>query len=224
MMETSCNPKGGAISLIHVGGRIGKAKFVGYGLLVWCLGLWIPSMPFGASPSGARSGPVKISLQETNASLDRLLGHLAEILHADIHVVENIDTVRVKADFRNKSPLEILSSLLRGYSYAVVYHQNDQNLATSGLLGFNAAADATRSGGETETFEENKEAADTPEPDAGQALQARIHELEAQIESGYADRWYEHWSNIKDEKYLRHPREELEDLQGRVEELEKEVN
>jgi hypothetical protein len=51
------------------------------------------------------------------------------------------------------------------------------------------------------------------------SLESQIENIQEQIESGEADRWYEKWSNIKGEKYITHPQENLARLEEKLEEL-----
>lgn len=49
-----------------------------------------------------------------------------------------------------------------------------------------------------------------------QHLQQMIDTLEEQIDSGYAQQWYEKWSQIKDPKYITHPEDRLAELYARL--------
>jgi len=93
-------------------------------------------------------------------------------------------------------------------------------IKNSPASGSEAAAPGFISGEDSEiasgiSADPSSEEKDSPANDAGDIssrerfLISQIYILEGQIDSGYAERWYEHWSQVKDPKYIQTHEEKL---------------
>jgi hypothetical protein len=64
----------------------------------------------------------------------------------------------------------------------------------------------------------NEDVSDADDSTVGR-LESQIQMIEQQIESGYADKWYDHWVEIRGEKYVEHPEVRLERLENKLAQL-----
>ena len=141
-------------------------------------------------------------------SIDQALERLCQEINASVLVVGTLPAQQVTLDLANRSAEENLRSILKGYSYVVIYNdpQRSYDSLVEGPSG-DAVPPDSHSGPLVPA------PSDMAEPvTARERLVARIEQLEAQIESGEADRFYDHWSQHRDSKYIYSHDRELERL------------
>jgi hypothetical protein len=142
-------------------------------------------------------------------SIAEALELLCREMNAHVLVVGTLPAQPVTLDLARRSAEENLRSILKGHSYAVVY--NDPRGA------YAAFAESASGGAVPPGFDANPQmppADEMAEPvTARKRLVARIEQLEAQIQSGEADRFHAHWSQHRDPKYIYSHDAELERLQ-----------
>jgi hypothetical protein len=64
-----------------------------------------------------------VVLNTTNTPLSTILDNFSELLQADIYIIGGDDQVRITHYQRDTDPLHLLASVLKAYSYAVVYRE-----------------------------------------------------------------------------------------------------
>jgi len=181
-------------------------------LLLVLLVVVLPAAPVRAAAQGAApAGQARITL-----SVNQALERLCREMNARVLVLGTLPAKPVTLDLAQRSAEENLRSILKGYSYAVVY--NDPRGAYASFAE-DASGDAAPPG-----FHPGPQVT----PVAGMAaplsarerLEARIETLEEQIQSGEADRFRDHWSKHRDPKYIYDHHAELQRLQRDLAALE----
>jgi hypothetical protein len=157
-----------------------------------CVGASVENKDRSASISMDPEDPIPIG-----QAIDRL----AVELNAHIVLFSVLEDKRVILNLGTRSPVDTLKSILKGYSYAVIF--NDPSHAYSDMSNeLSAAVPPTTSEGPGLSM------ADL----AQERLTKRIRQLEGQIDSGEADRFFERWSQYKDPKYIYNHRADLKRL------------
>jgi hypothetical protein len=185
-------------------------------VLIWLAGSPEPvayAEPVVTSENG------RITVQAEPMMLSILLKQLVQAAQVELLIVEPIaeDTL-VRADF-NRMPLEqILDSLLKRNSYAIVYNSGQSEVyfsdaAVVGQVAPDAAID------ESGQFDPLGESASFLRADAEQQLLQKIRTLEERIRSGISDREYERWASVRDPKYVVHDRDLLAEYHEKLNSL-----
>jgi hypothetical protein len=145
-------------------------------------------------------------------SVGQALEQLAGKLGAHIIIVEKLNERRVAIDLANRSAMEHLKSILRNCSYAVVFNAPPQVTCM-----IDQPSESAGSGGPSREGDRSSASADeSPAADQRSQLENRIARIEEQISSGEAARFYDHWSQIKDPKYIYNHLDELERMKEKL--------
>lgn len=220
-----------------------------------------------------KNGMLSIDVRE--APLKKILVDISEKAGVEIYVFSETGGA-VTARFTEKTLQAGLSSILKGYNFAVIFsekgdscgvrwikpfnvkngktsgsrHNGAPNNGALGRKGVNTSDDvASTDDKEDESITEDgslsddesttdnegaeEEVADNSDDETSDMpswyyegisteeakLQYRIDVLEEQIESGYADKQYDNWSEIKGEDYIAHASYYLEKYEEQLEEL-----
>lgn len=170
------------------------------------------SRAIGASAVGG-GAPVQAPFEPSRPiPIGQAVDRLAKALNAQIVIMDKLGEEQVVLNPANRSATENLKSILKGYSYAIIF--GEPLHAYRSLEHAPSAAGVPLSTGAENT---PQEAADRPpivyERDR---LVSRIDRLQEQIHSGAADRFYERWSRFKDPKFIYNHRKDLERLRKKL--------
>jgi hypothetical protein len=147
-----------------------------------------------------------MSLSADQAPIMPVLDRITEAADIDVFVFDDVSRARVTADFEDRPLGDALHSVLKGYSYAVVYYSESGAHGGRTMLQF-ARARSERSprrgrGGGSGL---------RPKPLEAYAARTDTHieMLERRIAEGISDREYDRWVKIRGPEYAVHDRERL---------------
>ena len=174
------------------------------------------SLPAHAAAVGDTENAAPSSEAGQALPLQQAITRLCEQLNARIVVMGTLGPERVVLNLASRSALENLKSILKNYSYAVVY--NDSSPACDSI---DMPERTEGEGRRTVSMGSHLDETSSPERVGHkERLAARIERLEAQIESGEADKFLSRWRKHKDPKYIFNHRSELERLRNRLAKLD----
>jgi hypothetical protein len=146
--------------------------------------------------------------------IGQAVDQLSDRLHARVVILGELPLRQVRLDLSLRSALDNLKSILKGCSYAIIY--NDPSHSHSSLL--HTPRIDTSMPSHAAVIEPDQSDPAVPR----KRLTARIEQLEKQIESGEADRFFDHWSKHKDPKYIYNHRADLDRLKKRLSHIDEE--
>ncbi|WP_320044892.1 hypothetical protein [uncultured Desulfobacter sp.] len=177
---------------------------------------------FGTSISSASVKPSVIDYQNgmvscssNNISVVAFLKELADVSNIKIYILGRLQDSTLPVDFQQVPVTQVISRLLRGYSFALVYNRGSN---VGGRIYF---FDDTQSGDINDLQLSDNEPDDfnpptlpaindeTRNPEQ-RRLVSKIAKLEADIASGNAEREYNFWIQKKDPVYVYNPWKDLE--------------
>ncbi len=163
----------------------------------------------------------RLSMKAGVLPLQELLAEIGEILGAEIHIYDDVEDARVSMDCQGLVPEDLLRRIMRGRSYAVVYGVAGRD--GDHVRKLDVPIKNTRLEDDEDTSGEAYKAVsgDTETIGREQKILRRVASIERDIDSGYADQWYEHWVKIRGERYVSHPMEELKRLKAELDALKK---
>lgn len=170
----------------------------------------------------------RVTCHASEVKLTDFLIELTEAANFQLVIVEPLGHGdQICADFERK-PLEaVLKDILKGYSYAIIIQNSEENKA--GLLSYSSGNgggdEGSNSLNEDEASETNvRIGCQTPASaavDNRELLSSKIEALRHRIESGVSDREYDKWVQYRDPKYLVHDRERIKRYENRLSQLGK---
>lgn len=165
-----------------------------------------------------------ITCNISKVALGEFLTRLTEIANLQLIIVEPIDPAdHIRAQFDRKTLDEVLKTVLKEYSYALVTLGSDENRAE--LISYNSHGNAVdgnspnwnRTTGHQAEYPYGMAA---PTGDRG-VLTDKIEALKQRIESGASDDEYEKWAQYRDPKFIVHDRDILSQYRRRLSQLRK---
>lgn len=152
-------------------------------------------------------------------AFEEAIERLSVALKARIVVFCASEPRQVILDSDHRSGIDQLKSILKGCSYAIIYNDPspsydrfDRSPLAAGGYSSNLnrhAGTASSDDAESNLFKVQRN-----------RLTARIEKLKEEIASGNADRFFEHWTKIRDPKYIYNHHAELERLQEKLVEMD----
>lgn len=172
-------------------------------------------MSRSASASALGEDFVKLAwlASDRSMTIDQALEHLSKSLNAQIIILEKLEQKQVVLNMAKRSPMDSLKSILKGYSYALVYGEPVKSCRIIDYASSPPDSSHILDTGITPTDKATETAAVVREQDR---LAVRIERLEAQIESGEADRFFERWRRVKDPKYIYNHRQDVKRFHKRM--------
>nr|WP_320191740.1 hypothetical protein [uncultured Desulfobacter sp.] len=200
-----------------------KYKFFPAAFIFFIFGISISSASVKPSVIEYENGMVSCS--SNKISVVGFLKELAGVSNIEIYILSRMKDYALPVEFRQVPVTQVISSLLRGYSFALVYTEG------SDIIGQIHFFDSTQSGDVTHVLlsgdepdysnlpampESNYETMDPKE----RQLISKIEKLKADIASRKAEKDYNFWIQRKDPKYVYNPWNDLERCKEKLEKLQ----
>lgn len=174
----------------------------------------------GISNASVKSSLIKyqngmVSCSSNKISVVSFLKELAGVSNIEIYILGRIQDSSLPVDFQQVPVTQVISSLLRGYSFALVYTKGSN---VSGQIYFFDNSERGDAIGVQLPDHESDEFNPPPLPASNyetmnpkeRQLVSKIAKLEADIASGKAESDYNFWTQHKDPKYVYNPWIDLE--------------
>lgn len=201
-----------------------------FGLVcLFALSLTLPVSALPAAKLLFKDGDAVI-LDTTNTPLSTILDNFSELLQADIYIIGGDDQVRITHYQRDADPLHLLASVLKAYSYAVVYRDGRGKVRS-----LEAAVGPSLPGGRAGAgFADDRDTLEPPlDPDHGHLEKAGFAsdiESAAEIAHRQQQQMRRHFekeienlrkmmANGEAEEFYPQPEARLADLETRLEEM-----
>ncbi|MFH2092685.1 MAG: hypothetical protein ABIJ31_10010 [Pseudomonadota bacterium] len=165
-----------------------------------------------------------VSLTSGRFSLLAVLKKLASVAKIEIYITGKFSDSSKQIGFDRTPIHDALCTLLKGYSFAVIYSDDSDTQGHIYLYGVNGTHVPAEN---SISLKQGESGQISGSPVNGTALlqdydpsqdnvsqnmtplEHKIQKLEKEIESGRADAWYESWAKIRDPKYVANPRDKL---------------
>lgn len=149
--------------------------------------------------------------------IQKAVQKLSQDLKARIIIFGNLEDAQVVLPAAHHEALDQLKSILKGYSFAIVY--NDPTHAYD-CYGSPASGSAAALSIQTQSSVSDRTIESIVDELQPERLIKRIEQVEAQIENGEADAFFERWSEVKDPRYIYNHRAQLEQLRRKMAQVE----
>jgi hypothetical protein len=166
-----------------------------------------------------------VSCRSNKISVVSFLEELAGVSNIKIYILSPLKDYALPVDFQQVPVMEVISSLLRGYSFALVYTKESDISEKIYFFDKTSSGDVTNVQLSRDEPDSSKLSA-LPASNYGtmnpkeRKLISRIAKIEADIASGKAEKDYNFWTQHKGPKYVYNPWDDLERSKEKLEELQ----
>jgi hypothetical protein len=155
-----------------------------------------------------------VTIKQNNVSLLDLLEQIAKRMDMQIYITSQIDpATRISPNYDKVAPEALIQSLLKNYSYALIYNASQLNDPRESRIWFadrnhprQSLADANNVNNAAATEISDRAAVAPHQEDR---IMVEIEALKKRIDSGISDREYEQWKKIRGPRFATHDRDRL---------------
>lgn len=162
----------------------------------------------------------KLTISASDITLKDLLRQVSEITRTEIFLFDEVFSGTIDAKFSEHTIEEVLKSLLKGYSYAIVY------AAHSDAYGLYSMLTPRRQRVATEPYNFHKTAGINDSSlhseyslEHERMLISKIQSLQERIDSGQSDRTFEKWAAVRGAQFVVNDRDRLAHYKRQLAEL-----
>jgi type II secretory pathway component GspD/PulD (secretin) len=182
--------------------------------------LIVPATTYAAKTSDGELMYEKgyVTCHRENIPLNQFLETLSQAAGLQVVLTDPMDLSRnITVHFDHKPIDDVVKTLLRGYSYALVFNAQDEPQQQR-LVSYH---DFCRSAGDDvgKPFLSPEKARAVPATKK-ERVEHEIETIQQRIQSGESDREYEKWAAVRGAKYVTHDRDRLEKVQRQFETLD----
>lgn len=195
-----------------------KTSFCGF-LIFWCF-LSSNSLMAAESKFPLDYQDNKLTLTASNIDLLELLRKVSEVTRTEIFLFDEVTSKKIDVNFSQQTLEEVLKSLLKGYSYAIVYAVRSDSYGLYSML------IPRRQRSNPLTYDSRKTIGinDHTYPsdysfERERMLVSKIQSLQERIDSGESDREFKKWAAIRGAQFVVNDRDRLAHYEKQLDEL-----